>query len=1279
MFVVSYTSLFCCIYSFYMMSKSNWKKIDDIFPIVVDLPADERDARLHDLCGDDKELILELRSLLAVDEKAENFIESPVILPNSLSIAFASHKSEEKVSPDLKGEKIGAYQILQKIGTGGMGAVYLAERADGEFKKLVAVKLIKNGAETDFNLTRFRRERQILASLEHPNIARLIDGGRTEQGLPYLVMEYIEGKNLFDYFRERKPDLHERLRMFRQICAAVSYAHSKGLIHRDIKPANILVSEDGTVKLLDFGIAKILDSDFIEEPNEQTATFLRQMTPEYASPEQIKGKLVTAASDVYSLGVVLYELVSGERPYKFPSRAAHEIARVICEEKVRAPKFDFQSPLSDDLSFIILKSLQKEPSERYASVSEFDRDIERFLDGLPILTENTRLKFFEDSISDSENTSVSLAVAPFKFLPNGIVQAKNNTDNYDDYLGFGLADALTTRLSGIGKIVVRPTSSVMRLAAENLDALALGTQLKTDYVLEGHILRSGAQLRLNVQLLKIEGDVILWAEQFDESESDVFLLQDSISEKVAASLVPHLTTEEHEILRQHGTKSAAAYEAYLRGRVSYHTYTFEGIASAGYHFKEAVRHDPLFALAHSGLADFYNWQSVAGLISNEEGFAKAKESASRAIEIAPNLSEAYASLAFAVWAYDWNFAEAELLFQKAIRLNPNNVKAHEWFSYLLSSEERHDEAIEEMNCAERLDPNSSSVAAMFSFCLYNAQRYEEAYEKTLRALELEPDYYLALQGLGWVCPPLGLFDEAIEGCRRAVLLSDQFSFNQLSLGLSLVAAGQFEEAREILLEIEESKKRKNIPAYYPALLNAALGETESAFRWLDEAIEERGYWTLWMRVEPRFGDLCEDKRFAERLEKIRPLQNSKITGSFTAPQTTEVFRPNNLFKTKSAAIFTATAAMFLIFAFIVFNSVQNSQSVYSEKADPGSAGSQDDISSAADLQKHRKVFETQLSNDAPANDFYQAGMQQLAARKFPEIVKAIEFFNEAVRRDPDFALAFAGLADAYILKAGGQDKTGADYYRKAEEYAIKALSLNPDLPQARVSLGMAKYKNSGDFAAAEKHFLRAIELDPDLAAAHHWYAVILSLSGKPADALREIEIAARLEPDSAVIQFSLGDMYRDLNRFDEALAAFDRSIQANSSYIPAYLSKSLIQQNIGNYDAALETYRTARIHNGNDENEPMWLVMQAQTLASHGKRAEAESTLNRYLKTAEFKEKPFALALEIALVFNLLNDEENALKWLKKAERSPEAEFMKVDLRFNNLRENPRFAALLKK
>ena len=1252
------------------MGKTFWEKIDEIFPLVADLPAGEREERLRELCAGDERLFGEISAMLAADEKAREFIETPVMLPESLSSVFVSPgENGNSHTHELVGRKIGAYRIEKKIGAGGMGAVYLAERADGEFHKKVAIKLIKNGKRTSFNLRRFRHERQILAHLEHPFIARLLDGGTTLDGLPYLVMEYVEGLPLFEFCETHRLDLDARLELFQQVCRAVAYAHEKGIIHRDIKPGNILVSADGSPKLLDFGIAKILDGKSLHEAAAMTETIFRQLTPEYASPEQFKGEAVSPASDVYSLGVVLYELIAGERPYKFSSRAPHEIARVICEQEIPPPKIYQETPRAEDLQFVVLKALRKEPSERYASVEELARDIDAFLERQPILSESSRLAFLEKNSVETE--SVSLAIAPFQILPSEKGE-KISPQTSDDFLSLGLADALTTRLSGVRRINVRPTTSVLRLSDENLSGNQLGKRLNVDFVLTGHILRSGGQIRVSVQLLRIGDDSVVWAGNFDETDSDFFRLQDSISARVAVAIVPQLTAEEQKVLHNHPTINAAAYEAYLRGRIAYHAYTFGGISESEKYFQEAIEHAPEFALAYSGLADVYNWKTVAGMISNREGFRRAKESAEKAIELDPLLAEAYTSLAFAVWAYDWDFAEAERLFQKSIRLNPNYAKAHEWYAFMLSSCERHDEACREMRRAEQLDPDSPAVATMYSLVLYNARRYEDSLKKAYRALDLDPNYYLALQSLGWICPRLGRFDEAVDGCRRALEIIDEYGLNKLSLGLALIDAGQAKEARAIAAELEARKKKSEVPAYFPALIYAVLGEYQKAFYWFERAIEERGYWTLRMRNEPRLDPLRRDPRFIEMLERIKPFRRAQTTAVIASPVTKRIFS-SGWSKTRTAVLVSVTgAALFFIGAFAAGNYKNNYKYIIKLSPELQQSPGLETKADSADKEKPR-------SNDPVADEFYLAGKQQMSTRTEEGINKAIEFFNQAVRRDPNFAHAFSGLADAHILLAGYSGNQ--NNFRKAEEYAVKALALNPDLAEARLSLGMAKFRNTRDFAAAEKHFLRAIELDPELASAHHWYSIVLAELGRTDEALREIELAARLDPNSAIIHQSLGQMQVQMKKYDEAVASFERAIQIDDGFVIGYVWKSLIQQFKGDYAGALETYRKGRIYSGKDENEPLWMLMQAQTHAAYGRRDEALAFLKRFTQSPIHRKHIPGFAHEIALVYNLLGDSEKTFAWLEKLEvkHRQDSNLISSDPRFANLHSDARFAALVKK
>ncbi len=392
------------------MKAERWQRIEEVFGTALDIPPDERAAFLRTVCGGDEALRREVEALLASHRRAGSFIQAPVF-EDALTLIKPAEPALEK------GHRIGPYEIIREIGRGGMGVVYLATRADDEYKKRIAIKLIKRGMDTEDILRRFRNERQILASLNHPNIARLLDGGTTEDGLPYFMMEYIEGLPLVEYCDAMQLPTIERLRLFRKICAAVQHAHQNLVVHRDLKPSNILVSSDGEPKLLDFGIAKFLNVEQSPQVTAQTATMMRLMTRDYASPEQVLGRPITTASDVYALGILLYKLLTGHHPYQFKTPLPGEVERVICETEPHRPSDavsrielvttadglstqitpqqvssargsqpeKLRRALSGDLDNIVLMSLRKEPTRRYKSVEQFSEDIGRHLAGLPVI------------------------------------------------------------------------------------------------------------------------------------------------------------------------------------------------------------------------------------------------------------------------------------------------------------------------------------------------------------------------------------------------------------------------------------------------------------------------------------------------------------------------------------------------------------------------------------------------------------------------------------------------------------------------------------------------------------------------------------------------------------------------------------------------------------------------------------------------------------------------------------------------------------------------------
>ena len=465
------------------MTPERWRQVEEIFQTAVDLGPVERSRYVSEVCADDLDLRLSVERLILQHESAGDLLEDPLYGETERNALESFVENEED---PMLGRRLGAYRIEREIGRGGMGAVYEAVRADNEFNRRVAIKLVKRGMDTDFILRRFRKERQILAGLDHRHIALLLDGGTTEDGLPYFVMEFIEGQPLYSYCDNHTLGITGRLKLFRAICDAVHYAHQKQVVHRDIKPSNVLVTSEGVPKLLDFGIAKLLNPSLAGDiTHDPTATAMRLMTPEYASPEQVQGDPTTQTTDVYSLGVLLYELLTGHRPYRLRNRAPHEIARVICEETPAPPSIIINRPddllpfsgresttlkflftargstvdelrreLSGDLDDIVLRALRKEPEWRYQTAEQLRDDITRYLEGKPV-SDWPEAPQFQHVKADPQRGENSLAVLPLKLL-----DVNQGADSGPDYLGTGLADALITRLSAVRRFAVRPTSSV---------------------------------------------------------------------------------------------------------------------------------------------------------------------------------------------------------------------------------------------------------------------------------------------------------------------------------------------------------------------------------------------------------------------------------------------------------------------------------------------------------------------------------------------------------------------------------------------------------------------------------------------------------------------------------------------------------------------------------------------------------------------------------------------------------------------------------------------------
>jgi eukaryotic-like serine/threonine-protein kinase len=838
--------------------KPPWSEVKQLFEAALEFEGRDRDLFLERSCAESWQLKQEIESLLKSYEETDDFLDQPIVsVQELLDTEFSSTTDDHHLDAATQiGARIGAYRLEQEIGRGGMGEVYLATRADSEFDKRVAIKLIRDGSQTGLGIRRFRRERQILARLENAYIARLLDGGTTADGMPYFVMEYVEGKPIHRYCDDNSLTIRDRLNLFLKVCSAVQYAHERNIIHRDLKPGNILVKKDGTPKLLDFGIAKILGAESAVPDQDATHHTLRMLTPAYASPEQLRGGTATVKSDIYSLGVVLYELLCGNRPddayfhrYETKATCAH-------------------AHLSPQLRAIIFRAIHPDPSQRYGAIENFAADIRRYLSGAPPIADTP------ESMTEAP-ARVSLAIVPFRILGD---QSSSNA-----FLAPALTETLITKLSRIERLSVSPPSAVLKYA-DGVEAVRAARELHVEYILEGSLYFFGESVRASVQLVFAEAGIAVWAGQVEATEKTLPQLEQSIAEQVANAVLPHLTGEERAEIGFSGSSNGAAYAAYLRGR--WHWINPAGdsatLLKALVCFKQAIDLDPQFARAHAGVAEYYLRMGLLGGLPPSESFAAAIEASQTALKLEPTLAEAHASLAFAVWAYHRDEETAEKHFSLAIVRNPNYASAHHWFGLLNSARNRPELGIANLERAAKVDPNSVLIAAALGFVHYNAREFDTALRLLQNAARELPKSGIVQEMLAWCYLQTGNVAAALECARRAVELADRASAALAALAHAEAAAGNVAGALQVRNEIEERTKRMYVSSYDRASAALAVGQTQQALHHLEQAREDRDWWFCWLEVDPRWDPVRHEARFKKLLPQRGSPTRSRYAFTYTA-------------------------------------------------------------------------------------------------------------------------------------------------------------------------------------------------------------------------------------------------------------------------------------------------------------------------------------------------------------------------------------------------------------
>lgn len=898
------------------LSASEFSRLSALWDHAIDLGASERDAWFLAIESEEPRLGPMLREMFALlgGEGGRRFLET-----RDLLAGYADRPASSLAS----GERVGPYELERLLGSGGMAEVWLAKRADGSFKRQVALKLPMVSRFRQDLEERFIRERDILASLEHPNIARLYDGGVDAQGLPYLAMEYVAGTALTVWCDDRRLGVAERLRLVRRVLAAVQYAHERRVVHRDLKPSNILVTDSGEVRLLDFGVAKLLQET---EGTQLTRLYGRALTPEYSSPEQLKGDPIDERSDVYSVGVLLYELLTGQRPYALNARASlGALEQALATVEVRRPSTQLkeraagdrgmtQAKLADmlrgDLDVIALKALAKEPSERYRSAAAMAEDIARYLEHRPIKARPTPVlqrvhKFLQRNramiavsalagivvvavggyelahrLGSAAAPSRSIAVLPL---------ANASGDAGQQYFSDGISEDLIAALTQFPGLKVIGRSSAFRFRDSKEDSRSIGAKLGVAHLLEGSVQHSGDMVRVSVELVDAADGSTQWSGHYDRPSHDLFALQDQIVRAVGGALKVKLVpgAEAAEQSDRPPSGNLEAYNALLEGRFYAARNTEADYRKAIEYFTRATELDPNYALAWSSLSFMRAGLAATFLVGAQaqEAYAKSRAAADRALALSPKLAEAHlaSGLLFQLSELDWRRAGEE--FRKAEELAPNDAVAKAYVGRQLATFGEMEAAIEITRRALATEPLRANWHFWLATYLAGANRLDEA-EQTIRtALELQPAsaaYHLLLTTI-----------EIQRGRTQAALETAQQEapgvFRDAALALAR-QIGSDRDAADAALKTLIEKDASSAP-YQIAQAYALRSDVDATFEWLDRALVVRDPGVNQLLFDPFISRYRQDPRFAALCRKLGlpvPNQNFNRPASSAARRLMQV-------------------------------------------------------------------------------------------------------------------------------------------------------------------------------------------------------------------------------------------------------------------------------------------------------------------------------------------------------------------------------------------------------
>src|SRR5438094_51356 len=799
------------------------------------------------------------------------------------TVAAARRSKKAARAAEMLGE-LGDYELVEEVGRGGQGVVFRARQKS--LNRTVALKVISLGQwASKAHLKRVRLEAEAAASLDHPCIVPIYEVGERD-GSCYFSMKFVEGGQLDEVVRRKPMSIRQAAELIAKVARTVHYAHEHGILHRDIKPGNILLDVKGEPHLTDFGLARLLESE-----STVTRTLEVLGTPSYMAPEQAAGNNpatagLTNATDVYGLGAVLYQLLTGHPP--FAGGTTYETIKLVLETEPRQPRL-WNPKIDRDLSTICLKCLEKDPTRRYDSALALAEDLERWLKHEPIRARHTGVftrgkKWLRRNPTTALLLALSLAFAAtvsvmiWKSRPEpppaagvAVLPFVNmSPDKENDYLGDGITEDLCTALSQIKGLRVPARTSVFVFKGKTADIRQIGKQLNVSTVLEGSVSKAGNKVRISAQLNNVADGYHLWAETYDRYMTDILEIRSDISKKVADALKVQIGVKETQLLVKKPSENSEAYEIYLLGRFEFNKFTEDGFTKSLAHFQQAIALDPKFALAYASLADAYNTIGYWGYLPPKEAFPEGKRAAEKALSIDPDLAEAHGALGYVEFQYEWKFKEAEMEFKEAIRLNPNSVSARLRFFEYLFDFQRAQEAQEQLERARELDPLSIQIAYYYAAVSWFERDFDRAIEQLQKTISMEPNNALAYQLLSAIFYQKKMQAQAFIAHDKANSLGGVFSDAEMA---EMRNAYETAGLSAYFRKENELRQKRLAEGKYQSPLNIALnyafaGDDSEALDWLERAVDEHTPWLPDLKIDPMWDAVRSQPRFVALLKKI---------------------------------------------------------------------------------------------------------------------------------------------------------------------------------------------------------------------------------------------------------------------------------------------------------------------------------------------------------------------------------------------------------------------------